>query len=237
MLNACQTVDLCIALKKSETEVRQSTEMGLQQQSTIDRLVEEIESLSKLRDPDASLPYICCLPTELIVQIFVASEGHSRLGLTFSQVCRGWKDIAIGTPQLWTSISMQLSESHLNGQMSLLQTLCERSGILPLSITLTGRHLPLSTFTTLIPYTSRIEAMHLWKDSEKVDLRPVTYFSGSNQVISQVYLCDHAVSLPWRRTCCMSWWGDSEKVNLLLPVSLFSRSNQVSLLIFYRFYL
>ena len=70
------------------------------------------------------------LPTELIMQTFLACKGHCEMGLTFSQVSCAWRNIAIctGTPQLWTDISMRFSESDLSdSQVCLLQAFCERS--------------------------------------------------------------------------------------------------------------
>jgi hypothetical protein len=210
MLMTFQTTDIRMTLKKTETEFRRYINERLQQQNAIDQLVEGINYLTKLRDPHASLCHIGRLPTELVLQIFLACEGYSKMGRIFGGVCQAWRDIAICTPQLWTSISMRLAESQFDGQISLLPTLCERSGILPLSIALTGRALPPSTFTTLIPCTPRIQNMRL---------------SISQGCLE--YLCDHPASLPLLKTCSVSLLGDSDEADLPRPLPLFGSSQQL----------
>ncbi len=47
------------------------------------------------------------LPTELLRQIFVDFVQRDKLdALTLSHVCRGWRSVSIGQPELWSSIGV-----------------------------------------------------------------------------------------------------------------------------------
>lgn len=84
------------------------------------------------------------LPPEMWLEIFIhllpPDEFCSWRGLMnvryASMVCRKWRAVAIGTPILWTSISLQVFEDQLGRQGEILRTIIERSKDLPLSLEL-----------------------------------------------------------------------------------------------------
>ncbi|KAG8732103.1 hypothetical protein FRC11_000731, partial [Ceratobasidium sp. 423] len=85
------------------------------------------------------------LPVEVLSRIFVLGEGMQRgpraIGLPYVgfqdlvvQVCRHWREVAIGTPELWTYIFISRPPPHLHAQLYI-----SRSGTLPLHIDLDMR--------------------------------------------------------------------------------------------------
>jgi hypothetical protein len=98
-------------------------------------------------------------------------EDQAAMRKVCVQICSAWRKIALSTPRLWTSISLPLVDWKFDGQMSYIQTLCERAGNLPLFVSLHPKNpfFYLSTFPpkqssnipTLIPYLSRIKELSL----------------------------------------------------------------------------
>jgi hypothetical protein len=110
------------------------------------------------------------LPPELIAQIFLALGVQDRNVCV--QICRTWRTIALSTPQLWSTVSIFLTEHKYDDQMFYVQIICDRAGVLPLSVTLHSmakkfyrfigqflRHR--SPIPTLVPYLSRIKDLSL----------------------------------------------------------------------------
>ncbi|KAJ7181237.1 hypothetical protein C8R46DRAFT_1320036 [Mycena filopes] len=60
-------------------------------------------------------PVLESVPTELVSEIFIATlpaDGRVRpsphaVPLSLAQICRHWRDIALATPQLWTSVDFE----------------------------------------------------------------------------------------------------------------------------------
>ncbi|KAJ7865873.1 hypothetical protein B0H14DRAFT_2504509 [Mycena olivaceomarginata] len=89
--------------------------------------------------------HILALPFEMTAEIF----GHfqpiyprrSRPGLQsltlLAQVCRQWRDIAMSSPRLWSSLQLDLDPKILPQQLILLRSWLTRSGACPLSIGIT----------------------------------------------------------------------------------------------------
>lgn len=102
------------------------------------------------------------LPSELVAEIFMLCPA---MRLIFCQICSAWREIAITTARLWTSIRISVSADKFNNQMLWLQTVCDRSGTLPLSVMLDYRAyldvLSVTPITTLVRYFPRIQQLTL----------------------------------------------------------------------------
>lgn len=156
----------------SEGERAQITNMVSEGETAIKYLDDEIEHLTNMRFARigqvqkyrASLSYARILPPELISKIFMLCPDRGRIRHTLCQVCSTWRNIAISTRGLWTSVTISLRGSKFDRQMSLLHAICERSGTLPLSIELTTSQNPSENqnpITTLAPYLPRIQHLSL----------------------------------------------------------------------------
>lgn len=93
-------------------------------------------SISQAESGSDMYPYFSRLPTEVISSIFEiytlfpdVCQGTPELLL--SQMCRHWRDIALGTPSLWTNIHITALDSVHRDKAD---TYLDRSGALPLSL-------------------------------------------------------------------------------------------------------
>jgi hypothetical protein len=102
------------------------------------------------------------LPAELVAEIF---KFYPDMRLTFCQICSMWREIAISTPMLWTTVQIAMFDDRFDGQMLWLQTSCNRAGMRPLSIRLDRGNFMAnneqSPITTLVPYFPRIQHLTL----------------------------------------------------------------------------
>ncbi|KII84432.1 hypothetical protein PLICRDRAFT_365336 [Plicaturopsis crispa FD-325 SS-3] len=84
------------------------------------------------------------MPPEVLGEIFAFSLPAGRwiepkideAPLLLCRVCRRWRNIAISTPSLWSSISITVAEHHSKPQLPLIQTWLSRSGHRPLSFSI-----------------------------------------------------------------------------------------------------
>ncbi|KAJ7429102.1 hypothetical protein B0H11DRAFT_2418089 [Mycena galericulata] len=84
--------------------------------------------------------FLSCLPTS---HNGIMHPSHSPLLL--GQVCSGWRQITVTTPQLWASLHIVIPPaSRVEGISNLILTWLGRSGVLPLEISITVSH----AFTT-----------------------------------------------------------------------------------------
>jgi F-box-like len=110
-------------------------------------------------NPPSPVPYtntpappIQRLPYDILSDIFILSipdnlqEGWRYTTRSFQcsvmlpgSICRHWRDVAISTPRLWSSISLQLNRSTVDAHVNLTQMWLSRSGQHPLSLQLDGR--------------------------------------------------------------------------------------------------
>ncbi|KAJ7734261.1 hypothetical protein B0H16DRAFT_1767529 [Mycena metata] len=105
---------------------------------------------------------VSTIPVEIISQIFVEclpADGRvrpspPRAPLVLTQICRRWREIALGTGQLWRSFDFTLQSA----------AWCERANNYPLSLTLRCAHgrfkLPpgfLATIAAFAPHWERME--------------------------------------------------------------------------------
>ncbi|KAK7451253.1 hypothetical protein VKT23_012593 [Stygiomarasmius scandens] len=88
---------------------------------------------------ESQLAPIRRLPAEILSEIFVLSASESRnFPLAATYVCKGWYDVACGTPQLWTNIDIDFSSLPPSAPHG-VEICLRRSGQLPLSLRLTGK--------------------------------------------------------------------------------------------------
>jgi hypothetical protein len=198
---------LGVPLNQYLYETVEGVQPDCRKSQAVQHQIKEIIRLTKLRDADVSPPpsHISRLAIELLAEIFLAVPGRDAMRSVFCGVCRAWRLIALSTPRLWTSISLELREWQFDMQMSYLQTIFERSGSLPLSVTLwtfdeameideTSDGSP-SPIPTLMPYLSRIQNL-------SVSLSVVGLQSLSRLPAGSLPLLEHCsidVSAPERR--------------------------------------
>ncbi|KAJ7020303.1 hypothetical protein C8F04DRAFT_1403734 [Mycena alexandri] len=147
----------------------------------------------KARDRDlkaalASVVYpVLTLPPEITSHIFLdCLPFHGRVQpssikapLVLAQVCQYWRDIALATPQLWSSIDMKLEIGQPNipdkGTIALLRTWLSRAKRSPISLTLRlPYHQPISKeVISVIPaYAGQLHRLELQaSDSDCETLR------------------------------------------------------------------
>ncbi|KAJ7455797.1 hypothetical protein FB451DRAFT_1277441 [Mycena latifolia] len=133
---------------------------------------------------------VLTLPNEIISRIFVEclpSHGRvrpsrRRAPLLLAQICRHWREIALSTCQLWTSVDidtgfpqqgMAVVESVSDGVVFLLQTWFSRAGSCPLSLTFRSsyRRLPMTVLSIIPSVAGQLHRLELSLSSE--DLQSV----------------------------------------------------------------
>lgn len=130
----------------------------------------DIEALQNILSP------IRRIPVEILSEIFVrclSKDGLTRPSsgeapLLLMMICRRWRDVAISTPKLWSSLSILLTE-RCHPHLSLIQTFLSRSAPLPFSFLIeeNAEYLPSQPITH--PWTPRVFELLLqhfsrWKD-------------------------------------------------------------------------
>ncbi|KAF9261809.1 hypothetical protein L218DRAFT_869272, partial [Marasmius fiardii PR-910] len=89
------------------------------------------------------------VPIELWNEIFaiVCSEGRGHSlemcgeknlvlmnPIILGQVCSRWRDIAVSSPRLWASISVEIDATFISGAERIIQTFIENAGTYPLDL-------------------------------------------------------------------------------------------------------
>ncbi|KAJ6589467.1 hypothetical protein B0H19DRAFT_1103917 [Mycena capillaripes] len=151
--------------------------------STIDSEISALkESLEKLklerkilRGHLASYIYpVLTLPNEIVSEIFLQTldpSGSSLSGpsspLFLGHICQKWRDIALSTPSLWTTISLTITDrpSPAERRLRLLETWLIRSCQCPLSISITDKTqlfaFGLRFFDAIVPHQRRWQTLRL----------------------------------------------------------------------------
>ncbi|KAJ3516031.1 hypothetical protein NLJ89_g1371 [Agrocybe chaxingu] len=111
------------------------------------------------------------LPPEIISRVFgfCASREGELSPFDLGAVCKRWREIAWSTPQLWTSLDVDLNWLEINSQTRswLIQEWLSRSGELPLSISVTYvktdmAPLPLAILENILDVLNRFSRR--WRD-------------------------------------------------------------------------
>ena len=85
------------------------------------------------------------LPNELLSRIFVLCSGPIRVfyprlevphQITISQVCSKWRQVALGTGELWSNIELTQSDTKYARRLCLYQTIVGRAGDYSLTVLL-----------------------------------------------------------------------------------------------------
>ncbi|KIM35631.1 hypothetical protein M413DRAFT_32384 [Hebeloma cylindrosporum] len=83
-------------------------------------------------------PFVLKLPPEIASHIFLLSMGDLDTPYVFGSVCRGWRQLARSTPQLWSTLAFspprRMDSTLMETVPHLVVDWLERSGGLPLSL-------------------------------------------------------------------------------------------------------
>ncbi|KAL0946411.1 hypothetical protein HGRIS_012636 [Hohenbuehelia grisea] len=111
--------------------------------SSVAALYQQSEPLHSFQPPIPSSSGINSLPAEVLSQIFIhCSENIDTLPsptsgpLLVAQVCKRWRQVAITTPLLWSSLSVLMSDFVCLPHISLVKTWITRSASSPLHLSL-----------------------------------------------------------------------------------------------------
>ncbi|PPQ95620.1 hypothetical protein CVT26_008649 [Gymnopilus dilepis] len=95
---------------------------------------------------DGLLGLFDSFPVEIISTIFLLyvcddcwKNEELRPGLTLGKICKGWRQVAWSTPNLWTSLIIRPQNSTSMTHVDLAREWLARSGSLPISIEFTSR--------------------------------------------------------------------------------------------------
>ncbi|KAF8966612.1 hypothetical protein BDZ97DRAFT_621343 [Flammula alnicola] len=137
------TEDPCAELTIVEAEVASVS-------ATLAGLVQKVHII-KARMNELYSPFVRLLPPEIVSVIFafylpqfpvgddIPSTKETYAPLLLGAVCSSWRDIAWGTPALWTNLSLHLTSMlKVSVQIPLIEQWLSRSGHLPLSIHLSS---------------------------------------------------------------------------------------------------
>nr|GAT54877.1 predicted protein [Mycena chlorophos] len=117
---------------------------------------------AKLEAKLAAVVYpILSIPAELTTEIMLLATAVSknRFPLVAARVCAQWRTIALSTPRLWTHVRQQLSDKTFVDQLGSFERWSERSGGLPLDISL---NLMVST-KYLLPAITSASCVSRWR--------------------------------------------------------------------------
>ncbi|KAJ7678779.1 hypothetical protein B0H17DRAFT_1206552 [Mycena rosella] len=126
--------------------------------------------LNALRDP------LACLPVEISSEIFVQCLPSDQppdaryAPLLFLNVCNTWKDIALATAGLWTSIRIDRLKFDLE---SLLDAWLKCAGSRAVSISL-PHHLPVEIVPVLSRHAKRLQDLEMHHDDADIALVAAT---------------------------------------------------------------
>ncbi|KAJ7633088.1 hypothetical protein FB45DRAFT_914341 [Roridomyces roridus] len=146
---------------------------SLQDSDLLDGLLIEREQAHRAL-ADYKYP-ILSLPTEITSEIFVHflpayPQRPELVGLLspslFLQVCRHWRDVALATPALWSTMMLQVvgGSNFYSEEHDLLDTWLQRSGHCPLSISFEcTQQTPLiaASVESILRHASRLQDMYL----------------------------------------------------------------------------
>ncbi|KAJ7137541.1 hypothetical protein C8R43DRAFT_1109833 [Mycena crocata] len=125
---------------------------------------------------------VLTLPYEVISRIFVAClPWHGRVRpaplappLLLAQICGHWREVALGTCELWSSIDLRLGSGiNLNGRRSLLENWLFRAKGHPVSLSFRagGRIIPPELMTSISACAGQLQRLELDGTLEATEIR------------------------------------------------------------------
>ncbi|KIM90429.1 hypothetical protein PILCRDRAFT_183135, partial [Piloderma croceum F 1598] len=113
-------------------------------QAMLDRVSHNRETLLKFSaEHQALLSPVRCLPPEVLAEIFyycspenwIDDNPHDkRATMLSSHVCRMWRQVALSTPRLWSSLSFEIWTANYESSLSLAKSWLSRTGGCPLKL-------------------------------------------------------------------------------------------------------
>ncbi|KAJ4471558.1 hypothetical protein J3R30DRAFT_3526585 [Lentinula aciculospora] len=190
------------------------------------------------------------LPSELLSNIFreycslkkirpITSRKSLKPQLLISQICSTWRNVAFGTPTLWSELGILLSE---RGEVSYIDTMMagswlERSGSLPLDVGIAQWHpnssfYPENLFNQLVPFCNRLRSLSLVLPFQYIpsflDKEP-TFPTLKKMDLTFLKSVDKSSSLQSRRFTTFLNAPRLHTVKLKLPGSVYDNNNDSSL--------
>ncbi|KAJ7186501.1 hypothetical protein C8R46DRAFT_1184491 [Mycena filopes] len=117
---------------------------------------------------------VLTLPNEIVSECFVhvlppyplrPPTSGPLSPTSLAQICRKWRDIALSTPELWSSMSVTLESKKVDNQKTFLETWLSRSRAHPISVSLTlieeQRELGLAAMNSFLDTVCRGHSTHL----------------------------------------------------------------------------
>ncbi|KAF8827247.1 hypothetical protein HHX47_DHR5000477 [Lentinula edodes] len=155
-------------LNRLEMEIAQT-------QSVLDGLLRQKEKIkSYIEAHQALMSPIRQIPSETLADIFVwclpadrnAVRSLKEAPLLLTTICRNWRQVALDTPRLWTSLHIflppSLSDIAVSKRAIGVKTWLQRSGSLPLSISFHVKPqfgAPPTTTTTTMDFSDRLKLL------------------------------------------------------------------------------
>ena len=171
-------------------------------QAVLDKLRRKREPLRKfITKQNTILAPIRRVPTEILIEIFILCMGYDKSSFSpkrspslVGQVCRGWRQVALSTQKLWSSITVT---SYYRPSSTQAKLWISRASCAPLAIRLYSentniekiraviavlvqhcdrwRHLDLRIHPTMVPCLSSIKHRLPWLESLRIQL-PTRHF-------------------------------------------------------------
>jgi hypothetical protein len=126
------------------------------------------QALQKFRDTHATLfSPINRLPAELLTEIFHLLTWEASDVSVVAAVCNRWRILALSTPQLWSTIHVDLDKEHSHSQADMVRTWLRRSAMCSLSVTLQhddedDSDSPHPVIDVVVPYSHRLEYFSIY---------------------------------------------------------------------------
>ncbi|KAF7329199.1 F-box domain-containing protein [Mycena kentingensis (nom. inval.)] len=140
---------------------------------------------------------------QTVVDVFAQREAGLRkrnrlqlFPLSLAHVCRSWRDIALSTPALWSSVA--LACYNIWAPVKMLERWLARSGALPLDLYLdTGdRAMADEILPVILPYATRWRRLHFfasWGNQDLFVLDP-TMFSHAPAMLEELEMRDFSIA-------------------------------------------
>jgi hypothetical protein len=131
------------AIARARNDQERLTRKIAQLQAAMDALCKQSNNIDTfLSEHEAILAPARRVLPEILSEIFLWCLGHDLLKsaksvpVVLGKVCRYWRSVAISTPNLWSSLDLNIHGKNVQSSSWLLNTALSRSGACPLTIIL-----------------------------------------------------------------------------------------------------